>query len=99
MARSESSKFYDIRTNRPNEDAERDTVAAPRMIQSVSILVVSSKMRLTSAITIVTGSVSAWRASGIAAARSKPALATTTVCRVDFTEGSPSCVRRNELAG
>jgi Helicase HerA, central domain len=37
--------------------------------------------------TMVTGSVSALRASGIAAANNKPALAMTTVCSTPFTRG------------
>lgn len=76
-----------IRAITPSADADRETIAAPRIIQSVSISVVSSKIKLTTAIATTTQSVNASLARGIDAARSKPALAMTTDCRTVFNRG------------
>src|ERR1700736_1991833 len=79
--------LYTNRVKLPSEAADHEHTAAPRIIQSVSSLVVSSKAKLTAAIAIVTAPVSASRASGIAAASSRPALAITTVCKMDLIRG------------
>jgi hypothetical protein len=58
----------------PSDDADRETIAAPRMSQSVSSFVVNRITRLTAAIITVIASVRASRSRGIAAASRRPAL-------------------------
>ena len=77
--------FYANRARMPSDATDHEHNAAPRIIHSVSSLVVSSSAKLPAAIAAVTGPVSASRASGIAAARRSPALAMTTVCKMDLT--------------
>ena len=72
-----------MRAIRPTDEADSDTAADAKMIHSVSSSVVSRIIRLTAAIAIVTGSVSASCASGIDAASSRPALALERLGSVD----------------
>jgi hypothetical protein len=62
----------------PNPEADHEISADPKIIQSVSSSVVSSKATVMTAIPMNTGLVGASRGSGIAVASNSPALAITT---------------------
>jgi hypothetical protein len=81
-----------MRNTRLREDADNETAAATRMIQSVSISVAGISAIVANAIATVRGSVKASRAKGITAASNRPALASTTVCSTPLTRGC--CILR-----